>query len=752
MKKAFLFFTITLGVYSAFTQSDYYYYKGKKVQLTKNERKKYLLLESDADVSNLRLQNADASILSTGELQNSNSSNQTSRLGGKRKWFVIEAGHKLTKESSSQAVAYEAPFYGIQNEEAALSHQFYVQLKNASDLSHLKRLALKNNVEIVNQNQFMPEWYTLACTKNSKGNALAMANLFHESGLFVVAEPSFLSKSSSTCTNDPNFNLQWGLKNTGQNGGTVGVDIKACEAWGITKGSSSVTIAVFDEGVDKTHPDLTNLSTFSYDGHTSTSPSAMYGPHGTSCAGVIGANSNNSLGVSGVAPGCKIMPISVKFDPNGTFTGTFDEGYANGINYAWQNGAAVISNSWTRVFSSSLIDAAIQNALTKGRNNLGTVVVFATGNNNSTVSYPATSNPDILAVGAATPCGQRKTPTTCDGETDWGSNYGLELDVLAPGVLVPTTDNRGADGYSATDYLLTFRGTSAATPHAAALAGLILSVNPNLTQKQVVAMIEQSAQKTGANSYVTTSGRPNGTWNNQKGYGLINAKAALDLAKATIPSTNYLTKFSVPRATAMPSTFFCQSKKVFTFGTGAPDLSKVHNSIFNWQSNQVMQFTLETTVSPYFTELKNFSTFNLNQAQPRLTINNGTAFPGLAGTYYINIHNGTNFVLVEQTGKYALYFSTTTTPPNVRMDELVAFNTEESSAASLIYPNPFVTNTQINLDDVATVTITGTNGKVVEELTNAEGTISLGENYAPGVYIVKIISNNSVRQTTIVKQ
>ena len=94
-----------------------------------------------------------------------------------------------------------------------------------------------------------------------------------------------------------------------------------------------------------------------------------------------------------------------------------------------------------------IIDDAIDNALTQGRNGLGTVVVFAAGNDNGGVSYPANSNSEIITVGALSPCGERKSPNSCDGETTWGSNFGAELDIMAPGVLIPTTDRQGNNGY-----------------------------------------------------------------------------------------------------------------------------------------------------------------------------------------------------------------------------------------------------------------------------------------------------------------
>jgi subtilisin family serine protease len=128
------------------------------------------------------------------------------------------------------------------------------------------------------------------------------------------------------------------------------------------------------------------------------------------------------------------------------------------------------------------------------------IVVFSTGNNNTSIAWPANSNSDIIAVGAMSPCGERKIPNSCDDE-DWyrpypyndylgGSNYANELDLIAPGVFIPTTDIQDSAGYNTLNgtngnYHQTFNGTSAATPHVAGVAALILSLNSSLTQDQV---------------------------------------------------------------------------------------------------------------------------------------------------------------------------------------------------------------------------------------------------------------------------
>lgn len=525
-------------------QDDLFYYrKGEKIALKVDASKSYVLFSPTTTKTEVEkatkpvgavIQRFDVVKVPTGL-------NLTQDTTAEAKWAIIDnndiSAKPLTSPEIAKNVLYKAPFFLTKDKkQVGMSHLVYVKLKDPADKSKLELLAKKLKIEIVGNNKQMPLWYTLACTKDSIGNALVVANALYESKAFVTAEPDFLAdfrikgdkgKAQPPCADDALFEKQWGLKNTGQHGGIVGTDINICEAWKVTTGKG-VTVAVVDHGIQLDHPDLkANILPLSFDTVTGTSPSQIRGSHGTACAGIIaGIRSNGQLGVAGVAPEAKLMSISdnLMLGPDA------QQNLASGLSWAWQKGADVISNSWGHdLLESALIDDAIEDALTKGRGGKGCVVVFAAGNSNNPVIYPARSNPAVLAVAAMSPCGERVSLFSCVSE-GWGSCFGSQLDIAAPGIKIPTTDRTGSLGYDTGDYTLTFNGTSSATPHVAGVAALILQLNPNLKQDRVVEIIEKSGRKVGQYTYQTVSGRPNGGYHEEMGYGLVDAKVCADLA------------------------------------------------------------------------------------------------------------------------------------------------------------------------------------------------------------------------------
>ncbi|MDA8592129.1 S8 family serine peptidase, partial [Flavobacteriaceae bacterium] len=346
------------------------------------------------------------------------------------------------------------------------------------------------------------------------------------------AEPNFI-RLIKPHTNDPLTSSQWAIENNGYMGGKVDADMDVKEAWNLSTGLG-IKVAILDEGVDLSHPDLTSniLSGFDATGNNSNGApdESKNDAHGTACAGIIAAKGNNSTGIAGVAYNAKIIPVRIAIGNGFGGWTTNDSWLANGINWAWQNGADVLSNSWSAGSSSATVTNAINNAVNNGRNGKGSVVLFSSGNNNGSVNFPSKLK-NVISVGASSMCDERKTPTSCDGESWWGSNFGENLDVVAPGVQIYTTDISGSSGYASGDYVSNFNGTSSACPNAAGVIALILSINPELTGTLAREVLEKTVDKIEGYSYNNNPNQPSGTWNNQVGYGRVNAFSAVQLAQ-----------------------------------------------------------------------------------------------------------------------------------------------------------------------------------------------------------------------------
>ena len=182
--------------------------------------------------------------------------------------------------------------------------------------------------------------------------------------------------------------------------------------------------------------------------------------------------------------------------------------FADGIVWAYQNNADIISNSWHYLTHHGVIDEAIQDAFRYGRHGKGCIIAFASGNDNhNTIDYPANCNDTILAVGAIDQTGARA----------FFSNYGTGLDLVAPG-----------DGIISTlpgDVAFSWSGTSMACPHVSGVAALILERNSELTVSQVNSVINSNAKKVSGVYFDVT--KPDGLWNNEYGYGLVDAYSSV---------------------------------------------------------------------------------------------------------------------------------------------------------------------------------------------------------------------------------
>ena len=276
------------------------------------------------------------------------------------------------------------------------------------------------------------------------------------------AEPHFLYMTNESA-DQPNDMLyaryQWNLP-----------AIDTLPGWDVSKGSADVLVAVIDTGIDLDHPDLQNRIVEGLNVFDPEQPPLDDVGHGTHVAGVISALVNNEEGVAGISWYNNILPVKV-LDETGAGS-TYS--VAQGIIWATDQGAKVINMSLGNYAEAKFLHDAIRYAFDRD-----VVLVAASGNDNTNQpGYPA-AYPEVFAV-AATDAEGRKAPF---------SNYGDYIDVAAPGVSIAST-------YPGNHYAA-LSGTSMASPHVTALAALIRSANPQLTNVEVMDIMRQTATDLG---------------------------------------------------------------------------------------------------------------------------------------------------------------------------------------------------------------------------------------------------------------
>jgi len=374
-------------------------------------------------------------------------------------------------------------------------------------------------------------------------------------GLVRSAEPDVM-RTSTAVPNDPRFSEQWYLQTPGSS--AQGIDLPS--AWDITRGSSSVVVAVIDTGrLD--HPELSGRLVDGYDfvsqtknskdgdgwdsdetdlGDWSESDDPLYtctvgdpfkssSWHGTHVSGIIAANADNSVGIAGVAPNVRVQHVRVL----GTCGGrTSDEAVA----IRWAAGLPVdgvpLNPTPAKVINLSLGSqtacAAVEQAAIDEAVAAGVTVVVAAGNAGldlDTNDFAPSKCANVISVAALRFDGSRASYT----------NYGSSIDVAAPGgpggiLSLQNGGTRTADSSWTYGYK---QGTSMSTPIVSGIAALVLSVNPNLTPAQVESIIESSARPFPTGVSTPCSSNPSDTFH--CGTGIADAGAALRLAAQQLP-------------------------------------------------------------------------------------------------------------------------------------------------------------------------------------------------------------------------
>jgi subtilisin family serine protease len=406
-----------------------------------------------------------------------------------------------------------------------------------------KRILESFQLEVRRTNAFVAEQVVVRdkTRRRAGGELIEIANQCAALDEVVFATPNFVSEYRRQLAKIPA--AQWHLDNLGTAAGQrKGEDVGAKEAWKLTRGKRDVVVAVLDDGVDVDHPNLqanvwratggkdrVGRDFFLPDDHPdhyNPRPKKFRFPfddmpgndiHGTPCAGVIAAAGGGAVGI---APRCRVLAVKI-FHADELAS---DERVADAIRYAARR-AGVISCSWSSATSPD-VQLALEDAR-KARGGRGVAVFCATGNESSKVAFPA-RDPLTIAVGASTD----------QAKLAGYSNTGPQVDVVAPssgGVReIFTTDvsvagrgfnvGRAAQGGKDGLHTNSFGGTSSATPLAAGIAALMLSVHPKLSAEEVREIQRGTADKIG-DGYDAAGFSP------RFGCGRVNAAQAVAEAK-----------------------------------------------------------------------------------------------------------------------------------------------------------------------------------------------------------------------------
>lgn len=359
------------------------------------------------------------------------------------------------------------------------------------------------------------------------------------------AEKNYIVRAAETIPNDTHFSKLWGLRNTGQSGGTVDADIDASNAWDIHKGSMGVVVAIIDTGVDYNHPDL-QANIWTNPGETGGGKEtngidddgngyvddwrgwdfqAAYpgdndpmdgngldgAYHGTHVAGTVGAKGNNGQGVVGVCWNVKLMALRfLDWTGEGTTANAI-----RAIDYATYNGAHLSNNSYGG-YGGESYEGAIERARSNGK-----LFIAAAGNasinTDYTSHYPSCCDIDNVISVLATDHNDNLAPY---------SNFGpYSVDVGAPGGTEDTTQGNYNIYSTKKDNAYQYHaGTSMASPHVAGLVALIKAHRPSLNWWQVKTILMKSVDpKSSLSGKCATQGR-------------INAYSALTTATPNLPA------------------------------------------------------------------------------------------------------------------------------------------------------------------------------------------------------------------------
>ncbi|XHX78077.1 MAG: S8 family serine peptidase [Stenomitos frigidus ULC029] len=477
----------------------------------------------------------------------------------------------------ADVVNYASHVYQLKDDPGSrlyLTNQITIQFAASVTAEAIAQMTTPIGLQQVKPIAGVPNTFLFETTASAQENPLKIANRLMQRSEVLTAEPNIVVRTQALYRpRDPIYAKQWHLNHSGGADLAPNSHVSAEQAWDLTRGIRSVSIAIMDDAIDLSHPDFQGIGKIVAprdfkENDFLPQPGDPDDNHGTACAGVATAE-ENGIGAVGVAPGSALMPIRT--------TGFLDDQTIEEMfGWAVTKGASVISCSWgpaSVYFPLSLRQrAALTQAATTGRNGKGCVIVFAAGNANrptngsvnesgwpnNALSGPTswlggfTVHPDVITVAASTSLNRKAAY----------SNWGAEVSVCAPsnnappgvglqetgyvftppqvrgalpGLGIVTTDRVGAAGYAPDNIAIDFGGTSSACPLVAGVAALVLSANPDLTAAEVRQLLQQTADKIVDPNPDPQFGFRKGTYEASGrcdwfGYGKVNAAKAVQAA------------------------------------------------------------------------------------------------------------------------------------------------------------------------------------------------------------------------------
>ena len=506
--------------------------------------------------------------------------------------------------------------------------------------------------------------------------------------------------------NDPSFGSQWGLS-----------VINAPAAWNYFSTGSSVVIAIVDDAVERTHSDLSpnlwvNTAEIAGNGidddgngyiddingfdvgsndNNPNPPTADYG-HGTHVAGISSARANNATGVASIGYSCKLMCVK------STTTATAITNGYDGIVYAAVSGADIINMSWGGPTSSTTGQNVVNYAVSQG-----CILIAASGNDNvSTQFYPAAFN-NVVSVAAT---------ASNDAKASF-SNYGAWIDISAPGNNIYSTTVGNTYGNKS--------GTSMASPMVAGLAGLMKSLNPNMTNADLINCLLTTADNINAQ---------NGSYIGQLGSGRIDAAAAMACVASTLnnpPVADFSANFTTVNAGGSVSytdlSTYNPTSWSWTFPGGTPGTFNGQNppSIVYSTPGTYNAVLTVTNANGTDTETKtNYILVNAASTCERINLPIPT---GWAGTnYYTGASPGQdgwiNGKNTYQDKQKAMYFDASASPNTILNNVYIAFGLAYSANPAKIVPVRIYDGTS-GTPGAQIGTVNLTMGQIMSDVNNA---------------------------------